>query len=185
MECESSGPFITSVIELKLDTTTMFEWQKHSQVATSVPHYQELLDFINLWVQASETSTTKSPKGELKKNFHVGKPLPSFVTTTNNSETPVCVLCKPEKHLLFNCIKFKELPHKDKLSVLKTHNQCTIVSELVITHVSVNLYIIARNVMDNITLCCTMILAKITVLETNNQIQLILTSPWVSSHNHF
>ena len=91
IECESSGPFITSVIELKLDTTTMFEWQKHSQATTSVPHYQELLGFINLWVQASETSTTKSPKGELKKNFHVGKPLPSFVTTTDNSETPVCV----------------------------------------------------------------------------------------------
>ena len=124
MECEPSGPFITSVIELKLDTTTMFEWQKHSQVATSVPHYQELLDFINLRVQASETSTTKSPKGELKKNFHAGKPLPSFVTTTDNSETPVCVLYKPEKHLLFNCIKFKELLHEDKLSVLKTHNQC-------------------------------------------------------------
>ena len=91
MECEPSGPFITSVIELKLDTTTMFEWQKHSQVATSVPHYQELLAFINLRTQASETSTTKSPKGELKKNFHIGKPLPSFVTTTDNSETPLCV----------------------------------------------------------------------------------------------
>ena len=83
IECESSGPFITSVIELKLDTTTMFEWQKHSQVATSVPHYQELLDFINLRAQASEISTTKSPKGELKKNFHVGKPhllLPPLTT---------------------------------------------------------------------------------------------------------
>ena len=111
MECEPSGPFITSVIELKLDTTTMFEWQKHSQVATSVPHYQELLDFINLRTQASETSTTKLPKCELKKNFHAGKPLPSLVTTTDNSEMSVCVLCKPEKNLLFNCIKFKELPH--------------------------------------------------------------------------
>ena len=68
MECEPSGPFITSVIELKLDTTTMFEWQKHSQAATSVPHYQELLNFINLRAQASETSTTKSPKGELTWN---------------------------------------------------------------------------------------------------------------------
>ena len=30
MDCEPSGPFLTSVIELKLDTTPMFEWQKHS-----------------------------------------------------------------------------------------------------------------------------------------------------------
>ena len=72
MECEPSGSFITSVIELKLDTTIMFEWQKHSQTATSVPHYQALLDFINLWAQASETSTTNSLKNELKKNFHAG-----------------------------------------------------------------------------------------------------------------
>ena len=28
MGCEPSGPFITFVIELKLDTTTMFEWAK-------------------------------------------------------------------------------------------------------------------------------------------------------------
>ena len=39
MECEPSGPFINSVIELKLDTTTMFKWQKHRQAATSVPNY--------------------------------------------------------------------------------------------------------------------------------------------------
>ena len=43
MDYEPSGPFITSVLELKLDTNTMFEWQKHSQSATSVPHYGELL----------------------------------------------------------------------------------------------------------------------------------------------
>ena len=57
------------------------------------------------------------------KNFHADKPLPSFATTTDNSEMAVRVLCKPEKHLLLNCIKFKELPHEGKLSVLKTHNQ--------------------------------------------------------------
>ena len=30
MEYDPSGPFITSVLELKLDTTTLFEWQKQS-----------------------------------------------------------------------------------------------------------------------------------------------------------
>ena len=30
MEYEPSGPFITSALELKLDTNTMFEWQKHT-----------------------------------------------------------------------------------------------------------------------------------------------------------
>ena len=42
MDYEPSGPFITSALELKLDTNTMFEieWQKHSQ---EVPHYHKLL----------------------------------------------------------------------------------------------------------------------------------------------
>jgi len=48
MNREPSGPFITSVNELKLDTTTMFEWQKHSQTRKDVPHYWELLEFINV-----------------------------------------------------------------------------------------------------------------------------------------
>ena len=49
---EPSGPFITSTLELKLDTNTMFEWQQHSQSSTDVPHYQEFLEFVNLRAQA-------------------------------------------------------------------------------------------------------------------------------------
>ena len=54
MDCEPSGPFITSVLELKLDTNTMFEWQKHSHDSNEVPHFQRLLEFLNLCAQASE-----------------------------------------------------------------------------------------------------------------------------------
>ena len=50
------GKFITSMIELKLDVDTLFEWQKHSQASTDLPYYQDLLDFIDLRAQASETS---------------------------------------------------------------------------------------------------------------------------------
>ena len=31
MGCEAPGPFITSILELKLDQNTLFEWHKHSQ----------------------------------------------------------------------------------------------------------------------------------------------------------
>ena len=49
MDYKPSSPFITSsTLELKLDPSTMFEWQKHSQSSTVVPHYQDLLEFINL-----------------------------------------------------------------------------------------------------------------------------------------
>ena len=54
MGYEPSGPFVTSVLELKLDTATMFEWQKHTSSTTSVPHFTELLEFVNLRAQASE-----------------------------------------------------------------------------------------------------------------------------------
>ena len=69
MDYEPSGPFITSVLELKLDTNTMFEWQRHSQSTVAVPHCQDLLDFINLRAQASEASTTnkKSVRNEVRK----------------------------------------------------------------------------------------------------------------------
>lgn len=31
MDLEAPGPFVTSILELKLDPNTMFEWQKHTQ----------------------------------------------------------------------------------------------------------------------------------------------------------
>lgn len=39
MEYEPYKPFITSILELKLDVSPMFEWQKHSQGSISVPRY--------------------------------------------------------------------------------------------------------------------------------------------------
>ena len=36
---EPSGPYIMSMLELKLDSGTSFEWQKASQEITGVPHY--------------------------------------------------------------------------------------------------------------------------------------------------
>ena len=43
MDYEPPG---TSMLELKLDANTMFEWQKYSQSSAEVPHYKELLEFI-------------------------------------------------------------------------------------------------------------------------------------------
>ena len=39
MDKEPSASFITSLIEMKLDSNTMFEWQKESQDSTDVPHF--------------------------------------------------------------------------------------------------------------------------------------------------
>ena len=47
-ECEPLSQFITSIIELKLDMNTLFEWQKNTQGVVKVPHYHDILDFIDL-----------------------------------------------------------------------------------------------------------------------------------------
>jgi hypothetical protein len=56
------GPFITSILKLKLDTTTLFEWQKYSQSQTEVAHYQDLLTLIDLRAHASGGSATAGIK---------------------------------------------------------------------------------------------------------------------------
>ena len=48
MGYDPPGPFITSLLELKLDMNTMFEWQRHSQESTDVPHFSKLMEFLNL-----------------------------------------------------------------------------------------------------------------------------------------
>ena len=40
---EPSQAFITSLLEMKLDSTTMFEWQRHSQAHTDIPDYSAQL----------------------------------------------------------------------------------------------------------------------------------------------
>ena len=47
--------FITSVLKIELDPTTMFEWEKYSQESTEVPHYNDLLEVLNMQAQASES----------------------------------------------------------------------------------------------------------------------------------
>ena len=102
--CDLPKTFITSMIELKLDVNTLFQCQKHSQKSTVVPHYESLLEFIDLRVQASETSCAPQKK----------KP-PSRITSFTASANSNCVLCKNEKHPLYVCAKFKDLPHVERL----------------------------------------------------------------------
>ena len=90
---------------------------------TQLRHFE----YATLSAQASETSTPeckKFSKGEIKRNFLTSKPVTSFATNTDISESQVCVLCKSDKHPLFSCSKFKELPHDGRLSVLKARNLC-------------------------------------------------------------
>lgn len=48
MGTEPDASFITSVLELKLDAGTMFEWQRHSQDKPDIPSYSIVLEYISL-----------------------------------------------------------------------------------------------------------------------------------------
>ena len=49
--------FMTALIQTKLDPATSFEWKKYSsEKAREVPHYDEILHFIDITARAfSET----------------------------------------------------------------------------------------------------------------------------------
>ena len=67
MDYEPSGPFITSILELKLDTSTRFEWQKHSQGSSEVPPYQE--------TYMSSTATTSLVKSMVLQRYFATIPV--------------------------------------------------------------------------------------------------------------
>ena len=131
MKHEPDSSFITSIIELKLDQDTMFEWSKHSQDKTEeIPHYQDILDFSDLRAQASESSLRAILKRHAKVDPHPpkrpsgsGKHVAAFPANpdTGNSH---CVLCISECHPLYVCPKFKLLSHDESLSTLKRNNLC-------------------------------------------------------------
>ena len=110
---EPSQAFITSLLEMKLDSTTMFEWQRHSQEHTDVPDYQELLDFLNLRAQASEAAPEKK---------RAAKPIHSLVFHTQQPDS--CIACGQEKHLLYVCTKFRSLSHAEKIDLLRSKGYC-------------------------------------------------------------
>ena len=125
---EPPGSFITSLLELKLDTTTTFEWQRHSQASPSIPHYDDLLKFLNLRAQASESVTSESSRKSGRQEVHPpkrhssGKQAASF--TANVDVSINCVMCKSEKHPLYACAKFKALNHDDMLSTVRSNGLC-------------------------------------------------------------
>ena len=119
-----SGPFVTSILELKLDSNSMFEWQRHTQKSVDVPHYDDLLEFINLRAQASESTVSDSNKksgrngGNSVRKNHIA----SFAASTDTTNN--CIVCKTDKHPLYTCSRFKSMNHDDKIAVLKSNNLC-------------------------------------------------------------
>lgn len=122
-DSEQFSQFITSLIQLKLDSDTMFEWQKHTQEMKNVPHYHELLEFIDLRARASESIISNKPRNA-KLDTHSKKPITSFVANSQAPGIPRCVSCKTEKHPLYYCPKFKSSSYDERLAIVKANNYC-------------------------------------------------------------
>ena len=81
---EPSQAFITSLLEMKFDSTTKFEWRRHSQEYSDVPDYQVLLDFLNLRAQAAEVQSEKK---------RVSKSVSSLVVNICTTPSDDCIAC--------------------------------------------------------------------------------------------
>ena len=97
MDCKASGPFVTSDLEFKLDPNVMFEWQKHSHESATVPHYNELLEFINLRAQASKSLAVTRMGSAPSKSSQSHKSITSFMANASDSPSN-CVVCTTEKN---------------------------------------------------------------------------------------
>ena len=62
MKYEAFASLVTSILELKLDHTTIFEWQRHTQYSNAVPDVDKLLEFLDLPVRAGENGAREGER---------------------------------------------------------------------------------------------------------------------------
>ena len=108
----------------------MFEWQKHSLKSEGVPHYLNLLEFLNLRVQATESTITDGNSKRVthaipyaKKTSSTGGMVASHATNADSIPSQ-CILCKPDKHPLYACPRFEDMPHEAKIATIKSNGLC-------------------------------------------------------------
>ena len=105
-------------------TSTRCSNGRNTAKPTDVPHYQDLLEFLDLRAQASETTVSGSSKKTPRNDPSSHKRSFTFFTANTESASDHCILCESERHPLYVCPKFKQMSHSDKLSTLKKKNLC-------------------------------------------------------------
>ena len=131
MEHEPDGPFITSMLELKIDQYTMFEWQKFSQDSKDVLHFSVMLEFLNLRAQTSESSVPGSGQKHQSEDAFVKRcSSPRSMTSYMASMSDSCVVCKTGKHPLYACQVFKYLHHDQMVTIMRSNGLCLNCSKL-------------------------------------------------------
>ena len=107
---------------MELDQLTMFEWQRHSQNQSDVPHYAEILEFIDLRARASEMILHEGHKCH-------SQTIP-FKTSTQTRTTYViridtsCLVCRTSKHPLYAFGKFRSLSSEQWIDIVRKNQLC-------------------------------------------------------------
>ena len=107
---------------MKFHQATTFEWQRHVQGTWKVPHHRELLKFLDLQAQASESTTHKSIKcsAQSMPQKRNAQQKPVYFANKGNS----CTVCSGTTHPLYTCRKFRSLSHNQRLAVVKSNQLC-------------------------------------------------------------
>ena len=96
MKYEPSGPFITAVIEEKLGQMTTFKWQRHSQESPDVPHYNDLLRFLDLRAQVTGTDAHEAQRRVHQPGRRTSAQYSKVSYLVGISDS--CTVCKKGKH---------------------------------------------------------------------------------------
>ena len=111
---DSLVAFMSLVIELKLDQSSMFAWQNQSGDHKKVPPYTALLEVLDLRAWTSENVTRKD---DWKWNTSTHEPK-TFAKLYVSEVQDSCVMCKG-KHQLHKCKDFCTMPYEWKWPLLK------------------------------------------------------------------
>ena len=103
MAYDSLETFVSSVIELKLDWSSMFAWQNHSKDQRDVPSYTTLLEFSDLLARAPENI---AQGGDWKNDCSKKSAVNSYVVDVQNSR-----VASKGKHRLRKCRDFRAMSH--------------------------------------------------------------------------
>ena len=93
---------LTGIVELKLDPTTMRDWQCSSRENNKVPPFEDLLDFLDLQARDMENSVCDVVKKRPTASNSGKKTTRSYTASVEDS----CVACKKDSHPLYGCKSF-------------------------------------------------------------------------------
>ena len=98
MGYEPSASFIISLIQLKVDQNMRFEWQRYTQKVREVPHYDDMLTFLDTRAQALEALVQWIDPNKYQ-GTQVNKPFQQK-TSLLEEAGEICIVCKADKHPL-------------------------------------------------------------------------------------